>query len=72
MAGGIEKLGPEDIEFLSGILAEHIALTGSTTTARPQDLVKIVPPPYRHVLDIIDVAERDGRNPNEAIMEAVK
>ena len=72
VAGGIEKLGPEDIEFLSGILAEHIALTGSTTTARPQDLVKIVPPPYRHVLDIIDVAERDGRNPNEAIMEAVK
>lgn len=72
VADGIEELGEEDIEFLSAIIAEHIARTSSTTTARPQDMVKIVPAPYRRVLNVIDVASQEGRDINEAIMEAVK
>ncbi len=72
VADGIEELNQDDIEFLSGIIAEHISVTGSTTTASPRDMVKIVPAPYRRVLNVIDAATQEGRDVNEAIMEAVK
>ncbi|QCB28867.1 glutamate synthase large subunit [Corynebacterium endometrii] len=72
VANGIEELEDSDVEFLSKAIAEHIARTGSTTTATPADMVKIVPAPYRRVLDVIEAARAEGRDENEAIMEAVK
>ncbi|MDY3126632.1 MAG: glutamate synthase-related protein, partial [Corynebacterium sp.] len=72
VADSVEELTDRDIAFLSDLLAEHITQTGSTTTARPQDFIKIVPAPYRRVLDVIDQARAEGRDENEAIMEAVR
>ena len=34
--------------------------------------MKVVPTPYRKVLNIMATAEREGRDINNAIMEAVK
>lgn len=72
VANGIEELDDDDIEFLSKTIAEHITRTGSKTKTRPTDMVKIVPAPYRRVLDVIEEARKDNRDENEAIMEAVK
>ncbi|MCQ9342227.1 glutamate synthase large subunit [Corynebacterium kozikiae] len=71
VANGVEELTDTDIEFLEHILAEHARRTGATTTVQPQQFIKILPAPYRKVLDVIDVATREGRDINEAIMEAV-
>ncbi|WP_459589742.1 GltB/FmdC/FwdC-like GXGXG domain-containing protein [Corynebacterium camporealensis] len=72
VANGIEELDDDDIEFLSKTIAEHITRTGSRTKASPTDMVKIVPAPFRRVLDVIEEARKDNRDENEAIMEAVK
>ena len=72
VASGIEALDQADEEYLAGILAQHITLTGSTTTVRPKDFMKIVPAPYRTVLNIIDHARATGADIDTAIMEAVK
>ncbi|AKK07611.1 glutamate synthase large subunit [Corynebacterium testudinoris] len=67
----VDKLSADDIDFLEHIIDEHIRLTGSTTTWQARDLVKVMPRDYRKVLDIIDLASREGRDVNTAIMEAV-
>jgi glutamate synthase (NADPH/NADH) large chain len=38
---------------------------------KPQEMRKILPAPYRKVLDVIDLATAEGRDVNAAIMEAV-
>ena len=67
----VEKLTDEDVEFLESIIDEHIRLTGSTTTWQARDMVKVMPRDYKKVLGIIDLASREGRDINTAIMEAV-
>ena len=68
----MEELTPADEAFLAETLAKHITYTGSTISATPQDFLKVVPTPYRKVLNIMATAEREGRDINNAIMEAVK
>ena len=72
VANAVEELTPADEAFLAETLAKHITYTGSTISATPQDFLKVVPTPYRKVLNIMATAEREGRDINNAIMEAVK
>ncbi len=76
----ISELDDEDIEFLAGILAEHRAETESPVAAAilkewestQQQFAKVMPRDYKRVLEAIAAAERDGRDVNEAIMEAAR
>ncbi|MGO2166132.1 glutamate synthase large subunit [Corynebacterium casei] len=72
VANAVEELTQADEAFLAETLAKHITYTGSTISATPQDFLKVVPAPYRKVLNIMAKAEREGRDINNAIMEAVK
>src|SRR5690625_1279874 len=72
VANAVEELTQADEAFLAETLAKHITYTGSTISATPQDFLKVVPTPYRKVLNIMATAEREGRDINNAIMEAVK
>src|SRR5699024_9557929 len=72
VANAVEELTPADEAFLAETLAKHITYTGSTISATPQDFLKVVPTPYRKGLNIMATAEREGRDINNAIMEAVK
>ncbi len=73
----VEPLGPDDQDWLTGILRRHVEETGSTVA---QDLLdqgsaglarfaKIMPTDYRKILDIQDKARAEGRDPIEAVME---
>ncbi len=73
----VEPLGPDDQDWLTGILRRHVEETGSTVA---QDLLdqgsaglarfaKIMPTDYRRILDIQDKARAEGRDPIEAVME---
>ena len=73
----VEPLTDEDAQWLREVLAVHLAETGSAVAERIlddpaslADFVKIMPRDYRRVLKTIADAERDGRDVNEAIMEA--
>ncbi|AZG46937.1 glutamate synthase large subunit [Gordonia insulae] len=76
----IEELEPEDIEFLAGIIEEHRAETDSPVAGAVLDdweqtqgrFAKVMPRDYKRVLLAIETAERDGRDVNEAIMEAAR
>ena len=73
----VEPLNAEDQAWLAGVLETHRSETGSTVAERIlaapgalRDFVKIMPRDYRRVLETIAAAERDGRNVDQAIMEA--
>ena len=74
----IEELTADDVEFLQGIIQRHVDETGS---ARGRELLggwaqnvnhfaKVMPRDYKRVLLAIEQATKDGRNVDEAIMEA--
>ena len=74
----IEELTADDVEFLHGIIQRHVDETGS---ARGRELLggwaqnvnhfaKVMPRDYKRVLLAIEQATKDGRNVDEAIMEA--
>ncbi len=74
----LEDLDAEDANWLAGIVAEHAEQTGSEVAAElladwhaalPR-FAKVMPRDYRRVLDAIALAESEGRNVDEAIMEA--
>ncbi|MEZ5158825.1 MAG: glutamate synthase-related protein, partial [Candidatus Nanopelagicales bacterium] len=75
---GLEDLDAEDGNWLAGIIAEHAEQTGSLIAQEllldwPSSLrrfAKVMPRDYRRVLDAIALAESEGRNVDEAIMEA--
>ncbi|WP_034652287.1 glutamate synthase large subunit [Corynebacterium vitaeruminis] len=71
VSNGIEELTPEDVDKLKKLIGDYEERTGATVTIDPTTMVKILPAPYRKVLDVIEVATREGRDVNEAIMEAV-
>ncbi|AGF71265.1 glutamate synthase large subunit [Corynebacterium halotolerans] len=67
----VETPTAADVEFLEGVIDEHIRVTGSTTPWQARDLVKVMPRDYRKVLTIISTAGAEGRDVDTAIMEAV-
>jgi glutamate synthase (NADPH) large chain len=76
----IEELEVEDVEFLAGVIEEHRAETDSPVAAAVLDnwdeaqgqFAKVMPRDFKRVLLAIESAERDGRDVNEAIMEAAR
>ena len=76
----IEPLEAEDIDFLAAIIDEHRAETDSPVAAAILDdwettrgqFAKVMPRDFKRVLAAIEAAERDGRDVNEAIMEAAR
>ncbi|GAC69278.1 glutamate synthase large subunit [Gordonia soli] len=76
----IEPLEVEDLEFIADLVAEHREETGSPVAAAvldgwdvaQQQFRKVMPRDYKRVLEAIASAERDGRDVNEAIMEAAR
>ena len=74
----LEPLDESDQIWLAEVLAAHQRETGSTVAATlledPDaalfDFIKVMPRDYRRVLETIEIATREGRNIDEAIMEA--
>jgi glutamate synthase (NADPH/NADH) large chain len=74
----LEALDESDQIWLVEVLAAHQRETGSTVAANlledPDaalvDFIKVMPRDYRRVLETIESATREGRNIDEAIMEA--
>ena len=74
----LEDLDAEDANWLHSVLTEHLELTGSAVAAELLDdwaaavrrFAKVMPRDYRKVLDAIALARSEGRNVDEAIMEA--
>ena len=70
----------EDLDYLRAMLTEHRDETRSPIAAKilgnwavaQTKFAKVMPRDYKRVLDAIDVAERTGRDVNEAIMEAAR
>jgi len=75
---GLEDLDADDAVWLRGILTEHAEQTGSDVAlalladwpASVHRFCKVMPRDYRRVLDAIALAESEGRDVDEAIMEA--
>ena len=75
---GLEDLDADDAIWLRGILTEHAEQTGSDVAvglladwpASVHRFCKVMPRDYRRVLDAIALAESEGRDVDEAIMEA--
>ena len=75
---GLEDLDADDAIWLRGILTEHAEQTGSDVAlalladwpASVRRFCKVMPRDYRRVLDAIALAESEGRDVDEAIMEA--
>jgi glutamate synthase (NADPH/NADH) large chain len=73
-----EPLEGEDLEFLENIVNKHRNETGSPVARRILEdwessaghFVKVMPRDYKRVLLAIASAEKDGRNVDEAVMEA--
>ena len=69
-----------DLELLRGVVIRHGELTGSEVAAsvlgdwprRSRSFTKIMPRDYRRVLEAIRLATAEGRDPDEAIMEAAR
>ena len=76
----LAPLDADDLKYLQDMLTEHRDETGSTVAAKvlgnwavaQTKFAKVMPRDYKRVLDAIDVAERTGRDVNEAIMEAAR
>ena len=74
----LEPLDESDQIWLAEVLAAHQRETGSTVAATlledPDaalvDFIKVMPRDYRRVLETIEIATQEGRNIDEAIMEA--
>jgi glutamate synthase (NADPH/NADH) large chain len=73
----LEPLGPDDQQWLEGVLRRHAEETGSPVA---EDLLasgaeamarfsKVMPTDYRRILDIQDDARAKGLDPIEAVME---
>ena len=75
--GTLQPLGPDDHDWLTGVLRRHHEETGSPVAeallaeglAGLGRFSKIMPTDYRRILDIQDKALADGRDPIEAVME---
>jgi glutamate synthase (NADPH/NADH) large chain len=76
----LETPGEEDMELLYDVVSRHQELTGSSVAAsllgdwrrRSRAFTKIMPRDYRRVLEAVRLATAEGRDPDEAIMEAAR
>jgi glutamate synthase (NADPH/NADH) large chain len=74
----LEELGPDDAEFLRGLLARHLAETGSAVAAgllADWDVAagrfgRVMPKDYKRVLAAASRAEQEGQDVNQAVMAA--
>lgn len=66
-----ELSDPEEVQYVNDLIAEHIERTGSTTTLRAAQLLKVMPRDYQKILTVIEQAKAAGRDIDTAIMEAV-
>jgi len=74
----LEDLDAEDASWLHSVVSEHAEQTGSLVAAElladwqaaVRRFCKVMPRDYRKVLDAIALAESEGRNIDDAIMEA--
>jgi glutamate synthase (NADPH/NADH) large chain len=74
----VEVPSKRDLDFLHTVVSRHRDLTGSTVAAsllgdwprRGRAFSKIMPRDYRRVLEAVRLAAVEGRDPDEAIMEA--
>ncbi|SIS21515.1 glutamate synthase large subunit [Williamsia sterculiae] len=76
----LDTLDDEDTEFLQSTLNTHANETGSPVaqailddwSERVGDFAKVMPRDFKRVLEAIAAAEKDGRDVDEAIMEAAR
>ncbi len=76
----LQQPAKDDVEFLRELVTRHRNATESAVAIRILDgweteighFVKVMPRDYQKVLLAIEAAERDGRDVNEAIMEAAR
>jgi glutamate synthase (NADPH/NADH) large chain len=74
----LDQLDDEDRKFLADAVARHHAETGSAVAhallsnwdTAVERFGKIMPKDFKRVLAAQEAAQRDGRDVNEAIMEA--
>jgi glutamate synthase (NADPH/NADH) large chain len=74
----LEPLSPGDADFLRGLLARHLAETGSAVAAglladwdaAAGRFARVMPKDYKRVLAAASRAEREGRDVNQAVMAA--
>ena len=74
----LERLDDDDVTRLRGLVEQHLAETGSEVAARllaDWDAAlarfgKVMPKDYKRVLDAARLAEREGRDVNQAVMAA--
>ncbi|AWT54158.1 glutamate synthase large subunit [Mycolicibacterium smegmatis] len=74
----LQRLDPEDLEWLHHVVTHHVRYTGSTLGAsllsdwprRSAQFTKIMPTDYQRVLQATRMAKAEGRDVDSAIMEA--
>ena len=74
----LEPLDDQDEEFLRGLLARHLAETGSAVAARllrdwaaaTARFARVMPKDYKRVLAAASAAGREGRDVNQAAVRA--
>jgi glutamate synthase (NADPH) large chain len=74
----LQRLDPEDLSWLRGVIANHAGYTGSTVAKsllsdwprRSAQFTKVMPTDYQRVLQATRMAKAEGRDVDTAIMEA--
>ena len=74
----LEPLGPDDADFLRGLVARHLSETGSAVAAglladwdaAAGRFGRVMPKDYKRVLAAASQAEQEGRDVNQAVMAA--
>ncbi|MGQ9408638.1 glutamate synthase large subunit [Mycolicibacterium gilvum] len=74
----LQRLEPEDLAWLHGVVGQHARYTGSTVATsllsdwprRSAQFTKIMPRDYQRVLQATRMAKAEGRDVDSAIMEA--
>ncbi|MBB3051915.1 glutamate synthase (NADPH/NADH) large chain [Prauserella isguenensis] len=76
----LEEPSADDLEWLHDVVARHAELTGSAVATsllgdwprRSAAFTKVMPRDYKRVLEATEAARAEGRDVNEAIMEAAR
>ncbi|PRC41563.1 glutamate synthase subunit alpha, partial [Mycobacterium sp. ITM-2017-0098] len=74
----LQRLEPEDLLWLHGVVTQHAGYTGSTVAKsllsdwprRSAQFTKVMPRDYQRVLEATRMAKAEGRDVDTAIMEA--
>jgi glutamate synthase (NADPH) large chain len=74
----LEALDDDDLDWLHGMIQAHVDATDSAVgqrvladwTSEQRSFAKVMPRDYKRVLEAVAEAERNGTDPDEAIMAA--